>query len=364
MELSQLQELVQAVFMGAQPHSDYHNPLVFAEGTSSLRTSFKTQVEGLPLPLQKRIEDEVFYWGPLQKFRDQSNIYELIVNGPDDLYCESHEGLKKIEDRFIHSISFQNFVERLCQQANIIVSQKSPFANGSLGNYRVHVAIPPASSQINITLRRHRPSHHSLKELWNQGFINEKQWELLKMILRERSNFLVMGPTGSGKTSLIRSLLKELSDSERMVVIEDTKEIEAPNPLSCHLLSRELCPDTLDKIFLEDLVKQSLRMRPDRLIVGEVRGREAKDLLMALATGHSGSMGTLHARTASQGLYRLEMLIQMGAPQWNLHAIRQLINMSLDYLVVLSENRMAKQVEGIYRITSHEKFGLLLEKSA
>ena len=103
-------------------------------------------------------------------------------------------------------------------------------------------------------------------------------------------------------------------------------------------------------------------MRPDRIIVGEVRGQEAKDLLQALATGHSGSIGTLHAQSSQQAIYRLEMLIQMGAPQWDLQSIRRLIQMSLDYLIVLNEDRYNKGIEGIYKIASMEKFGLLLNK--
>ncbi len=183
-----------------------------------------------------------------------------------------------------------------------------------------------------------------------------------KKLLEDQFNFLIIGPTGSGKTTFLNSLIHEISQDQRLIIIEDTDEIQIQNPLSSKLLARELCPSSLTPVTMSDLVKQSLRMRPDRLVVGEVRSSEAKDLLQALATGHRGSMGTLHAQSAKQALLRLEMLIQMGAPQWSLHSIRQLIQMSLDYLIVLKDNRLQKGIMEVCKITSHEKFGLLLQK--
>lgn len=192
--------------------------------------------------------------------------------------------------------------------------------------------------------------------------MNQQQATCVEEILTSRKNFLIIGPTGSGKTSFLNTLINEVPSQQRLVVIEDTDEIRSHHPLVCKLLSRELCPVTLTPYYMEDLLKQALRMRPDRIIIGEVRGKEAKDLLQALATGHSGSLGTLHAESAQQALLRLEMLIQMGAPQWSLQSIRQLIQMSLDYLIVLKEDRQNKGIKEICKIGSLESFGLLLER--
>ena len=147
-------------------------------------------------------------------------------------------------------------------------------------------------------------------------------------------------------------------------MIEDTEELHLPNQASTKLLSRPQLSAQLPAVDLGELVKQSLRMRPQRLVVGEVRGAEAKDLLMALATGHQGSWGTLHAVDARQALLRLEMLIQLGAPQWSLPAIRQLLHLSVDAIVVCGIANEKRQLEGIFKVASLESFGFLLEQLA
>ncbi|RYZ78974.1 MAG: CpaF family protein, partial [Proteobacteria bacterium] len=164
-------------------------------------------------------------------------------------------------------------------------------------------------------------------------------------------------------TSLINALLQTIPSNERAVVIEDTPEIELPNTSSMKLITREDPQGILKSIDQGQLLKHSLRLRPDRIVMGEIRGGEAKDLLMALATGHGGSFGTLHASDARQALIRLEMLIQMGAPQWNLPAVRRLIHLSLDYILVVEKNAEGKrQFQGIYKICSLEENGFLIEK--
>jgi pilus assembly protein CpaF len=146
-----------------------------------------------------------------------------------------------------------------------------------------------------------------------------------------------------------------------VVILEDTDELPRPNSASTKLLTRSLASAELPEITLADLLRQSLRMRPFRIVMGEVRGAEAKDLILALATGHSGSLGTLHASEARQALLRLEMLIQLGAPQWSVQAIRQLIQLSVDVLVVCGNRDGHRCLEGIFRVAALESFGFLLE---
>ena len=270
--------------------------------------------------------------------------------------------MHQLKDSFLSSISFKNFTEEIFKKSQIMVSQKTPFGNGKINPFRVHAVTSPITKSITLTLRRHRPTVISLSTMAEENFFSTPQKDFLYQIINNRKNFLVIGPTGSGKTTFLNSIIHSLHHFERVVIVEDTDELVINSPISSKLLSREVCPENLNKVTMEDLVKQSLRMRPDRIIVGEVRSSEAKDLLQALATGHSGSIGTLHAHSPQQAIYRLEMLIQMGAPQWNLQSIRRLIHMSLDYLIVLKDNRYKKGVEGIYKIASMEKFGLLLNK--
>jgi pilus assembly protein CpaF len=162
---------------------------------------------------------------------------------------------------------------------------------------------------------------------------------------------------------VLNSLLDLLPENERVVVIEDSSEIALSNKASMKLLTREDPHGILPAIDQTQLVKRSLRLRPDRIVMGEVRGSEAKDFLMAMATGHSGSFGTLHAQDANQALIRLEMLIQMGAPQWSLTAIRRLIQLSLDYIIITGRATTGeRQLKGVYRLCSLEDQGFLVEQ--
>jgi len=309
----------------------------------------------------KRVEDELFGWGPLAKIIHNKTVFDILIQGPHHIFFEDSSGLHRHNDCFLSQSSFRNFSEFLMDKANIVVNQRDPFGNGQIESFRVHIVRPPISEKITITLRKQRQQALCRQSLLKNHFLNESQNEIIEEILEERKNFLVVGPTGSGKTTFLNSLIADIPPDQRLIVIEDTDEIQVTNPLCSKLLSREICPESLKTVDMGQLVKQSLRMRPDRLVIGEVRGPEAKDLLQALATGHSGSMGTLHAQSAQQALLRLEMLVQMGAPQWSLHSIRQLIQLSLSYLIVLREDRQRKGIKEIKKITSHESFGLLVE---
>ena len=183
------------------------------------------------------------------------------------------------------------------------------------------------------------------------------------MLVEQKRNFLVVGTTGTGKTSILNACLKSLGSNERTVIIEDSRELTLSNSASLRLLTRDDPQKILPPIDQGDLVRHALRLRPDRLVIGEIRGPEAKDLLMALSTGHSGSFSTLHAATAAQALIRLEMLIQLGAPHWNLQAIRRLIFMSLQAIAVVGRGQNgARQLQGIFILSSLEETGFLLER--
>jgi pilus assembly protein CpaF len=156
--------------------------------------------------------------------------------------------------------------------------------------------------------------------------------------------------------------LQELPQNERVVVLEDTAEIVIPNDASTRLLTRHDSHGLLPTVDLTELLRQSLRMRPDRLVVGEVRSAEAKDLLLALSTGHQGSMGTLHASSASQAILRLEMLVQLGAPHWSLTTIRRLLGLSLNGIVVVGRNAQGeRKLQSIYELSAVEETGVLLD---
>lgn len=346
------------------------NPLTLApvdpQGSEDSRvraTIRRICLEKAPASLE-RIENEFFHSGPLEALLADDEVTEIILNGPESIWFEKSGCLHRHSDTFLGELTFRNFVARLSREAGMNANLNHPFADGRWRECRVHLIIPPATqSQALLTLRRHPRSPWSFESLLAHRWSEEKPLNELKELVRSRKNFLIVGSTGSGKTSVLNACLQEINTSERAVIIEDTDELVAPNLASVKLITRRDPQGQLREVEQSDLLKQALRMRPDRLVMGEVRGGEAKDLLMAFATGHSGCIGTLHADSARQALLRLEMLIQLGAPQWSLHAVRTLIWLSLQAIVVVNRDPSGKRrLDGIYRITSLEETGFLIER--
>lgn len=313
--------------------------------------------------IQQRLYQEMNSWGPLCGPMADESITEIIVNGPTSIWIEKEGQLHQHLDSFYSELSFRNCLDRLCHAANTHITKEQPVADGCFEDFRFSVIGQDLThSSVHFTLRRHPRNPWTFSRLAEKNWCSPEDLPLFQKLCAERKNFLIVGATGAGKTSVLNSFLNLLPKNERVVVIEDTPEIALPNKASMKLLTREDPQGTLPAIDQMQLVKRSLRLRPDRIVMGEVRGSEAKDFLMALATGHAGSFGTLHAQDASQALLRLEMLIQMGAPQWNLVAIRRLIQLSLDYVVVTEKKSDgARRFKGAYRLSSLEENGFLLE---
>ncbi|MGE4130801.1 MAG: CpaF family protein [Bdellovibrionales bacterium] len=315
--------------------------------------------------IRPRLHEEFLGSGPLKSLLEDPSITEIIVNGPQEIWFEQRGEFSRLGDQFLSLKTFQDFVDRLCAEIDIKVDLSKPFADGKWQGFRVHLALAPLTHcERHVTLRRISHSPWTLAKLEQLEWAPAKALTILREQLSGGKNILFVGPTGCGKTSVLGACLMELAENERVVILEDTDELPRPNSASTKMLTRSELGPGLPEITLGDLLKQSLRMRPKRLVVGEVRGAEAKDLLLALATGHSGSLGSLHASDARQALLRLEMLVQMGAPQWNLHAIRQLIQLSIDTIVVCEKNAGHRCLEGIYQVAGLESIGFLLDQLA
>ncbi|MGE0526161.1 MAG: CpaF family protein [Bdellovibrionales bacterium] len=319
-------------------------------------------IQQSPGSLQERLKEEFFGWGPLTAQFNDNEVQEIVINGADEIWIERQGAFAQLADRFLTPLTFKNFVDRLCSAAAIRIDLAQPFVDGSWESFRIHVGCAPLTHcEFHVTLRRRPNQPWTLDRLESLKWADPGQMQTLRQLIHERRNVIFVGPTGCGKTSVLGACLKELPGHERVIVIEDTDELPRPNSASTKLLTRSQAAASLPDISLADLVKQSLRMRPFRLVMGEVRGAEAKDLLLALATGHSGSLGTLHASDARQALLRLEMLVQLGAPQWNVQAIRQLLQLSVDALVVCGLKEGHRSLEGIFKVAALESFGFLLE---
>lgn len=321
------------------------------------------EAKDLEAPMQSRLQDEFEGMGPLAHLMEDESVTEIIVNSLDQIWFEKSGRLSKLEDQFASDLTYQNFIERVCQEAKVQVSLERPFCDGRFRNFRLHLVSSELTRKTDIlTLRRQNKNPWTLDKLFSSGWTSEEGFRILKSWIHQKKNFLVVGETGSGKTSVLNACLQELPLSERVVILEDTAEIVVPNEASTRLLTRHDCHGLLPTVDLTELLRQSLRMRPDRLVVGEVRSGEAKDLLLALSTGHQGSMGTLHASSATQAILRLEMLVQLGAPHWSLQTIRRLLGLSLNGILVVGRTAEgSRKLKSIYELSAVEETGVLMD---
>lgn len=351
--------------------NDLIKDVVFEELPNS-REDFKLWLQNKYLNLDhetiERWSLELYDCGPLQNLLNDPAVTEVIAQGHESIVYEKHGQLQQYEDQFLSPLTFRNFIFRLMQEAQMRTDFQQPCSDGQWRSFRVHLIQKPlVPYEFHLTLRRQQPEAFKLETLLKKEMISPEQKFQLECIVKQKKNALIVGPTGSGKTTVLNALLQE-ADSDRIIALEDTTELKMPNTKSVALLTRYDSQGHLKNFDLSDLLRQSLRMRPERLVVGEIRGSEATQLLMALATGHSGSFGTLHAEDPHQALLRLEMLTQMGAPQWTLQSIRQLIYESVDLIIVVGmenaideNNTKKRRLKGIFEITSLEPHGFLLE---
>ncbi len=341
----------------------YHSLESAQQSSVRIAQLISDQSKDLEEDLQSRLRIEFEGDGPLASLLSDEEITEIIVNRIDQIWFEKNGRLHRHEDRFVSELTYKNFLERLHQEARVQPSMERPFCDGQFRNFRLHLASSAVTKGNDLlTLRRQASNPWTLDKLENQGWSSSRGVELIRDWISSHKNFLIVGETGSGKTSVLSSCLQEIPFSERVVILEDTPEVVIPNPASTRLLTRNDSHGLLPDIDLVNLLRQSLRMRPDRLVVGEVRGGEAKDLLLALSTGHQGSLGTLHASSARQALLRLEMLVQLGAPQWNLMTIRRLIGLSLQGIAVVGRNSKGqRKLKSLHEISAVEETGVLLD---
>lgn len=311
-----------------------------------------------------RLLNEIEGLGPLEDLILDENISEIFVNHRDHIWFEKQGILYPHTDYFFSDLSFNRILEKLLQESQRQLTLEEPSLDVSFRQFRLSVIGHPLTPQsTQYCLRRHPENAWTLSKLKEQSWCSVREESILLKILKDKASILVIGTTGSGKTSVINALLQALPENERCIIIEDTSELVLPNRASLKLLTYNLTNSHLSPQTQSDLLKKALRFKPDRLIMGEIRGAEAKDFLLTLSTGHDGCLATLHANDPQQALLRLEMLVQMGAPEWSLSTIRRLIFLSLNYILVVQKNSMGQRtLKGIYKISSLEDLGFLLEK--
>ncbi len=287
------------------------------------------RAEGLVLPeativdVVQALRTEMTGLGLLEPLVRAPGVTDVLVNAPDAVWVDDGRGLRRTSVRFADESAVRRLAQRLASSAGRRLDDSSPYVDARLPEgIRLHAILPPISSDGTcVSLRIPRRRVFSLDELTEVGMVPEAGAQLLAGLVSSRSAFLVSGGTGSGKTTLLSSLLSEAGPDERMVLVEDSAELRPDHPHVLRLESRPPNSEGAGEVTLRDLVRQALRMRPDRVVVGEVRGAEVVDLLAALNTGHEGGCGTVHANSAADVPARLESLaLPAGLNRAGLHA--------------------------------------------
>ena len=268
--------------------------------------------------------NDVLGYGPLEPLLARDDIADIMVNGADTTYIEVNGKIERTNIRFRDNAQLMNICQRIVSQVGRRVDDSSP---------------PLAIDGPTLTIRKFKKDKLRLQDLVNFGSISEPGAELLRIIGHSRCNILISGGTGSGKTTLLNCLTGFIDPTERVITCEDSAELQLQQP---HVVRLETRPPNIEgsgEITMRELVKNCLRMRPERIIVGEVRGPEAFDLLQAMNTGHDGSMGTLHANSPREALSRVESMITMGGFSLPAKTIREMIVGSIDVVVQASRLR-------------------------
>ena len=299
--------------------------------------------------LVQDIVNDVLGYGPLEPLLARDDIADIMVNGSQKCYIEVGGRVKLTNVRFRDDAHLMNVCQRIVSQVGRRVDESSPICDARLPDgSRVNVIGPPlAIDGAALTIRKFKKDKLTLAQLVKYGSISPEGAEVLRILGRVRANILISGGTGSGKTTLLNCLTGFIEKDERVITCEDSAELQLQQP---HVVRLETRPPNLEgegEITMRDLVKNCLRMRPERIIVGEVRGPEAFDLLQAMNTGHDGSMGTLHSNSPREALSRLESMITMGGYSLPSRTIREMIISSIDVVV-----QAARLRDGSRRITA------------
>ena len=322
-----------------------------------VREELNTVVEAEQAPLTgeerqrliSEVRDDVLGLGPLQKLIDDATVTEIMVNGPDNVYIEREGKLGRAPVRFTSEDQLRRVIERIVTRIGRRIDESSPMVDARLEDgSRVNAVIPPlAFSGSTLTIRKFSKDPFKVADLIRFGTLTPQMARLLHACVEGKLNIIVSGGTGTGKTTLLNVLSSFIPARERIITIEDAVELQLQQDHIVRLESRPQNIEGKGEITIRDLVRNSLRMRPDRIVVGEVRGGETLDMLQAMNTGHDGSLSTVHSNSPRDAIARLETLVLMAGMELPLRAIREQIASAIDLIVQLDRLR-----DGTRRVTA------------
>ena len=326
--------------------------------------------EGLavyPVEVRRKLKKELFdslrRLDILQIFVDDSSVTEIMINGKDHIFVEQRGKLRELETGFESTEKLQDVIQQIVAGCNRVVNEASPIVDARLPNgSRVNIVMNPvALNGPIVTIRRFPDKPVTMERLLQIGSVSAEAADFLKVLVKAKYNIFISGGTGSGKTTFLNVLSQYIPTEERVITIEDSAELQLQGlPNLVRLETRNSNVEGCNEITIRDLIKSSLRMRPDRIVVGEVRGAEAIDMLQCLNTGHDGSMSTGHANSGRDMLARLENMVLMGM-ELPLAAIRQQIASGVDIIVHLGRLRdKSRKVLEIVELTGYKNDEILL----
>ncbi|PXF30765.1 ATPase [Pokkaliibacter plantistimulans] len=296
--------------------------------------------------LVNELLDEIVGFGPLQALLEDDQIDDILINGASQVYVERKGKLERIPLRFINDQHVLRVIRRMIAPLGRRIDESSPMVDARLADgSRINAIIPPlAIDGPCLSVRKFRKEALTAEYLVKQGSLSMAMQEFLARAARSRCNMLISGSTGSGKTTLLNILSQNIGQSERVVTIEDAAELQLLHGHVVRLETRPPNAEGLGEVTARDLVKNALRMRPDRIILGESRGAEVLDMLQAMNTGHQGSMSTLHANSARDALMRLELMVALSGFSATELLVKQIISSALDIIVFVSRMPDGKRV--------------------
>jgi pilus assembly protein CpaF len=303
------------------------------------------------------VMDEIFGYGPITTLLNDPTVSEVMVNGPDNVYVERGGKIEKAENSFRDDQHVMHTIEKIIAPLGRRVDESSPMVDARLPDgSRVNIIIPPlAINGPTITIRKFATDPYTLEDLISFGTLNQDMAKLLRASVRGKINIIVSGGTGSGKTTLLNVISGFIPHSERIVTIEDAAELQLQQEHVITLESRPANMEGKGRVTIRDLVVNSLRMRPDRIIVGEVRSGEALDMLQAMNTGHDGSITTVHANNSRDALSRIETMVMMSGMELPSRAIREQVASAINLVIQVSRfSDGTRKIINISEITGME----------
>lgn len=338
-----------------------------------LKSAVDLLIEQEQLPVSKVVKqeyvnsmlDELLGLGPLQTLMDDDSITDIMINGPENIYIERDGLVEKASVSFISDQQLLDIAKRIAGRVGRRVDESSPTCDARLEDgSRVNIVIPPITIDgVSISIRKFRKQSIGFRELIEFGAMSPEMAQLLSIAARCRLNILISGGTGSGKTTMLNALSQFISERERIVTIEDAAELKLLQPHVVRMETRTSGVEGTGAVSPRDLVINSLRMRPDRIIVGECRGGEAFEMLQAMNTGHDGSMSTLHANSARDALTRVEAMVMMATNNLPLEAVRRTIVNAVDLVVQISRlHDGSRKVMSISEVVGLEGSSVVMEE--